>query len=132
MDPRDGEAGLGGGSLGYGSFVKFDHDFIGRDALAALEPAAQRRKVTLAWNAEDVAKLLASPVDPDGPGYQLFDLPKANYGSSNFDSVVDADGVLVGLSLFTDREPGALPGDRSRELPARLAHRVGQQLREAG
>jgi vanillate/3-O-methylgallate O-demethylase len=86
--------------LGYGSFVKFDHDFVGRDALAAIEPERQRRKVTLAWNPEDVAKLLASPV-MDGPGYQFFDLPNANYGSSNFDSVVDADGSLVGLSLFT-------------------------------
>jgi vanillate/3-O-methylgallate O-demethylase len=87
--------------LGYGSFVKFDHDFIGRSALEAIDPGAQRRKVTLAWNAEDVAKLLASPVDPNGPGYQFFDLPNANYGSSNFDSVVDAEGRLVGLSLFT-------------------------------
>ncbi|MHA6624919.1 vanillate/3-O-methylgallate O-demethylase [Pseudonocardia sichuanensis] len=87
--------------LGYGSFVKFDHDFVGRDALAGIDAASQRRKVTLAWNAEDVAKLLASPVDPDGPGYQFFDLPNANYGSSNFDSVVDADGDVVGLSLFT-------------------------------
>jgi vanillate/3-O-methylgallate O-demethylase len=86
--------------LGYGSFVKFDHDFVGRDALAAIDPETQRRKVTLAWNAEDVAKLLASPV-MEGPGYQFFDLPNANYGSSNFDSVLDADGNLVGLSLFT-------------------------------
>ncbi|NDL56440.1 vanillate/3-O-methylgallate O-demethylase [Phytoactinopolyspora mesophila] len=87
--------------LGYGPFVKFDHDFIGRDALEAIDPETQRRKVTLAWNADDVAKLLASPVDPKGPGYQFFDLPNANYGSSNFDSVVDADGNLVGLSMFT-------------------------------
>ncbi|WP_199432007.1 vanillate/3-O-methylgallate O-demethylase [Qaidamihabitans albus] len=87
--------------LGYGSFVKFNHDFIGRDALAAIEPETQRRKVTLAWNAEDVGKLLASPVDRDGPSYQFFDLPNANYGSSNFDSVLDADGNVVGLSLFT-------------------------------
>ncbi len=86
--------------LGYGSFVKFDHDFIGRDALEAIDPAAQRRKVTLAWNADDVAELLASPVRP-GPGYQFFDLPNANYGSSNFDSVLDADGTVVGLSMFT-------------------------------
>jgi hypothetical protein len=57
--------------------------------------------VTLAWNADDVAKLLASPVDVEGPGYQFFDLPNANYGSSNFDTVVDADGNQVGLSLFT-------------------------------
>jgi vanillate/3-O-methylgallate O-demethylase len=87
--------------LGYGSFVKFDHDFVGRDALRAVTPETQRRKVTLAWNAEDVATLLASPVDPKGPGYQFFDLPNANYGSSNFDSVLDADDNLVGLSLFT-------------------------------
>jgi vanillate/3-O-methylgallate O-demethylase len=87
--------------LGYGSFVKFDHDFIGRTALEAIDKDTQRRKVTLAWNAEDMGKLLASPVDPKGPGYQFFDLPNANYGSSNFDSIVDADGKLVGLSLFT-------------------------------
>jgi vanillate/3-O-methylgallate O-demethylase len=87
--------------LGYGSFVKFDHDFVGRDALAGIKPENQRRKVTLAWNAEDVAKLLANPVAEKGPEYQFFDLPNANYGSSNFDSVLDADGALVGLSLFT-------------------------------
>jgi len=86
--------------LGYGNFVKFDHDFIGRDALEAIDPATQRRKVTLAWNADDVAELLASPVRP-GPGYQFFDLPNANYGSSNFDSVLDADGTVVGVSMFT-------------------------------
>jgi vanillate/3-O-methylgallate O-demethylase len=57
--------------------------------------------VTLAWNAEDVGKLLTSPVEGAGPGYQFFDLPNANYGSSNFDSVTDADGKIVGLSMFT-------------------------------
>ena len=87
--------------LGYGSFVKFDHDFMGRDALAAVDTGAQRRKVTLAWDPEDFGKLLASPADPDGPGYQFFDLPNANYGSSNYDSVVDSDGNVIGLSLFT-------------------------------
>jgi hypothetical protein len=33
----------------------------------------------------------------------FFDIPNANYGSSNFDSVVDADGDVVGLSLATVR-----------------------------
>lgn len=87
--------------LGYGSFVKFDHDFLGRDALAALDPATQRRKVTLEWNSDDFAKLLASPADPEGPGYQFFDLPNANYGSSNYDSILDSDDNVIGLSLFT-------------------------------
>jgi vanillate/3-O-methylgallate O-demethylase len=87
--------------MGYGTFVKFDHDFVGRDALAAVTPETQRRKVTLAWHPEDVGRILASPADPKGPGYQFFDLPNANYGSSNYDSIVDADGKVVGLSLFT-------------------------------
>ncbi|KRA25464.1 glycine cleavage system protein T [Microbacterium sp. Root61] len=87
--------------LGYGSFVKFDHDFIGRDALEKIDPAAQRKKVTLAWNDEDLAKLLTTPIDRDGVGYQFFDLPNANYGSSNYDAVIDGDGNTVGLSLFT-------------------------------
>jgi vanillate/3-O-methylgallate O-demethylase len=87
--------------LGYGGFVKFDHDFVGRDALEALDKDAQRRKVTLAWNAEDLAKVLAAPLDPKGPGPQFFDLPNANYGSSNYDAVLDADDKLVGISMFT-------------------------------
>ncbi|MDX2376943.1 aminomethyl transferase family protein [Microbacterium sp. LRZ72] len=87
--------------LGYGSFVKFDHDFIGRDALEKLDPAAQRKKVTLAWNDEDLSKVLTTVLDRQGPGYQFFDLPNANYGSSNYDAVIDADGTNVGLSMFT-------------------------------
>jgi vanillate/3-O-methylgallate O-demethylase len=86
--------------MGYGSFVKFDHDFVGRDALAKIEPETQRRKVTLAFNTEDMAKLLSSPLY-DPPGYQFFDLPNANYGSSNYDSVLDADDNIVGVALFT-------------------------------
>jgi vanillate/3-O-methylgallate O-demethylase len=87
--------------LGYGQFVRFDHDFIGRDALEQIDPEAQRKKVTLAWDAEDVGRILTSVLDLDGPGYQFFDLPNANYGSSNYDAVVDADGHVVGFSMFT-------------------------------
>ena len=34
--------------LGYGRHVKFDHDFIGREALEQIDPETQRQKVTLA------------------------------------------------------------------------------------
>ncbi|MFC6355988.1 vanillate/3-O-methylgallate O-demethylase [Luethyella okanaganae] len=87
--------------LGYGSFVKFDHDFVGRDALEKIDPATQRKKVTLAWDAEDVTKIFASLFDVEGTSYKFFDLPLANYGSANYDSVVDADGTVVGHSMFT-------------------------------
>ena len=46
--------------LGYGPFVKFDHDFIGRDALEQIDAEAQRKKVTLAWDDEDVVRIFAS------------------------------------------------------------------------
>lgn len=87
--------------LGYGPFVKFDHEFHGREALEKVDPSAQRKKVTLAWNPEDMAKIMASLFDPDGDQYKFFDTPLANYASSNYDAVKDADGNTVGLSMFT-------------------------------
>jgi vanillate/3-O-methylgallate O-demethylase len=87
--------------LGYGNFVKFDHEFIGREALEALNPAEQRRKVTLAWNAEDMTKIMGSLFDPDGDQYKFFDTPLANYASSNYDRVIDSGGRTVGVSMFT-------------------------------
>jgi len=87
--------------LGYGFFVKFDHDFIGRDALEKVDPETQRRKVTLAWNAEDVAKIWTSLLNVDGPSYKYFDLPLANYGSANYDAVLDGNGKHIGFSMFT-------------------------------
>ena len=87
--------------LGYGSFIRFDHEFHGREALAAMKPEAQRKKVTLAWNPDGMAKIMASLFNPDGEQYKFFDVPLANYASSNYDRVVDAGGQTVGLSMFT-------------------------------
>jgi len=87
--------------LGYGRQVKFDHDFIGRQALETLDHDSQRRKVTLEWNAEDMARIFGSLFDPAGPTFKLFDLPNATYGTSNYDSVVDGDGTHIGFSTYT-------------------------------
>ncbi len=87
--------------LGYGSFARFDHPFHGREALERLEPEAQRKKVTLAWNPQDMTRILASLFNPGGEQYKFFDVPLANYASSNYDRVIDADGKTVGLSMFT-------------------------------
>ena len=88
-------------ALGYGPFVKYDHDFIGRSALEKMDVPAQRKKVTLAWNQDDLAKIFASMLNPPGTGYKYFDLPLANYGYYNFDSVIDAKGKHVGFSMWT-------------------------------
>lgn len=85
--------------LGYGPFVKFDHDFIGREALEKIASRTHRKKVTFEWNGEDLGRILASPTH-DGLPYKYFDLPIANYASSSYDQVT-RDGKTVGLSMFT-------------------------------
>ena len=48
-----------------------------------------------------MAKIMASMFNPDGEAYKFFDVPLANYASSNYDAVTDADGKLLGFSMFT-------------------------------
>jgi len=87
--------------LGYGPFVKFDHDFIGRDALEGMvrDQRPQRKKVTFEWNGDDLGKILASPASGT-ENYKFFDLPIANYASSSYDKVM-LDEKTVGLSMFS-------------------------------
>ncbi len=53
--------------LGYGHIIKYDHDFIGRDALEALVPSSSARRSRSAWDAEDLAEVFASLLDVEGP-----------------------------------------------------------------
>ena len=87
--------------LGYGGFIKYDHDFIGRSALEAMDVEAQRKKATFAWHPDDLAAIFTSMLQSDGDGYKYFDLPLANYGYFNFDAVVDDGGSHVGMSMWT-------------------------------
>jgi vanillate/3-O-methylgallate O-demethylase len=86
--------------LGYASFVRFDHDFIGADALKAAGDVAQRRKVSLAWNSEDVAEAIGSLFTKDGPAVKYIDLPLSNYSTWPNDRVMH-DGEQVGVSTFS-------------------------------
>jgi vanillate/3-O-methylgallate O-demethylase len=86
-------------ALGYGPFVKFDHDFIGREALEKMAGKPQRKKVTFAWNSEDVEKVFASMFRP-GEHYKYIDLPLSNYTSASYDKVL-GNGKTVGVSMFT-------------------------------
>jgi len=72
----------------YGPFVKFDHDFIGREALETKAKQPSRRKVTFEWNAADVGKILTSLLVPGGEHYKFFDFPLANYSSSSYDKIL--------------------------------------------
>ena len=85
--------------LGYGPFVKFDHDFIGREALEKKSKQPSRRKVTFEWNAADMGKILTSLLVPGGEHYKFFDFPLANYSSSSYDKIL-LNGKVVGFSMF--------------------------------
>jgi vanillate/3-O-methylgallate O-demethylase len=86
-------------ALGYGPFVKFDHDFIGREALEKMAGSRQRKKVTFAWDAEDVVKVWVSMLE-HGDTYKYIDLPLSNYASASYDSVL-SDGKTIGFSMFS-------------------------------
>jgi vanillate/3-O-methylgallate O-demethylase len=86
--------------LGYGMYVKFDHDFIGREALEKIAGKRHRKKVTFAWNADDVASVFRSFFEPGVENYKYIDVPNANYASSNYDAVMK-NGKTVGVSMFT-------------------------------
>jgi vanillate/3-O-methylgallate O-demethylase len=84
--------------LGYGNFVKFDHDFTGREALEKMgEP--KRTKVTLAWNGEDVTRAMGTMFQKEGRA-KYIDLPLSNYSTWPNDKVLK-DGAMVGVSTFS-------------------------------
>jgi len=87
-------------SLGYGPFIKFDHDFIGREALEKMVHQPQRKKVTFAWNSDDVAQVFRSLLEPGELNYKYIDLPLANYTSASYDRVMRGSEV-VGFSMFS-------------------------------
>jgi glycine cleavage system aminomethyltransferase T len=83
--------------VGYGKTVRFDHEFIGREALERMSQVPSRTKVTLVWNADDVTAAIGSLYAP-GPGAKYIELPKARYATHHEDKVL-VDGRPVGLSL---------------------------------
>jgi vanillate/3-O-methylgallate O-demethylase len=114
--PADGYEGTGslGGSLtsddiadyyltphdlGYWPFVKFDHDFVGREALERIADEPRRRKVTFAWNGEDVARAMGTLFEKGDP-VKYIDLPLSNYATWPYDKVL-VDGEVVGVSQFS-------------------------------
>ncbi len=85
--------------LGYGPFVKFDHDFIGREALEKMAGKPHRKKVTFEWNADDVGRVFRSFFEPGVENFKYIDIPNANYSSTNADMIVKGSKT-VGMSMF--------------------------------
>ncbi|WP_068071905.1 syringate O-demethylase [Novosphingobium lentum] len=84
--------------LGYGPFVKFDHDFIGRAALEKIAAGPHRQKVTLALDNADVMRVQSSALTK-GDRAKFMEYPSAVYAMHPFDTVL-ADGKQVGVSTW--------------------------------
>jgi syringate O-demethylase len=84
--------------LGYGPVVKFDHDFIGREALEKIAANPRRKKVTLVLNNEDVTRAIGT-MFTKGHRAKFFDWPSAVYSTLPYDKVLK-DGRTIGVSTW--------------------------------
>ncbi|MEJ0024904.1 MAG: hypothetical protein WDN01_02655 [Rhizomicrobium sp.] len=84
--------------LDYGRLVKFDHDFIGRDALEKMTDGPRRRKVTLEWKDEDVTAIHASQFN-EGANGKFLEYPNGHYAAHPYDKVMHK-GKMVGISTY--------------------------------
>lgn len=84
--------------LDYGRILRFDHDFIGREALEARAAGPHRKEVTLALDNEDVTRALGTMFEADGRA-KYFDFPSAVYATLPYDKVTK-DGRTIGISTW--------------------------------
>lgn len=84
--------------LGYGRFVRFDHDFIGRDALQEMSQDPPRREVTLVLETKDVLAAIGSQFSAAGRA-KFMEFPSAVYAMHPYDAVL-AGGVTIGVSTW--------------------------------
>jgi glycine cleavage system aminomethyltransferase T len=84
--------------LGYGHLVKFDHDFVGREALEKMADGEHRTKVTLVLNDEDVTRTIGMMFQ-DSDRAKFIEWPNAVYAMHQYDNVT-VDGESVGVSTW--------------------------------
>ncbi len=84
--------------LGYGSMVKFDHDFVGREALEKIAKEPKRTKVTLALNSDDVMKAMGTMFERCNRA-KYIDFPSAVYATWPYDKVTK-NGETIGISTW--------------------------------
>lgn len=134
--------------VGWGSTIKFDHEFIGRAALEKAAANPQRQMVTLVWNPDDIMDVHASQYQS---GEHYLPMTECHFGQEQGHGVLFADqvlkdGQLIGISSGRNYsyfyrqmlslcsidtaycEPGTEvtvlwgnPGERQKEIRARVS-----------
>jgi glycine cleavage system aminomethyltransferase T len=86
--------------MGYGHILKFDHDFIGREALEAIADQPHTKKVWLKWNDDDAIRIIRSSLFDDvSKRAKFLDYPLARYARVLFDQV-HIGSRFVGVSAM--------------------------------
>lgn len=85
--------------IGYGPFLDLEVDCIGRDALVEKLNNQKRKKVTLVWDQDDVAKIMRASVFPTESPAKYLELPLGIYSTFHYDAVMK-DGQLAGVSNY--------------------------------
>lgn len=82
----------------WGWRAKFDHDFVGRAAIAAEDANPRRKTVTLRWNTEDVLDVFASQFRRE-PEYRAFEWPTTPQApAGGHADIVTKGSVEIGYS----------------------------------
>lgn len=87
--------------VGWGWMVKYDHDFIGREAMEKIKDNPPRTIVTLEWNQEDVMDVFASMFGAREQEYKFFEMPCLEpQMAGGLADKVTKDGKEIGISSF--------------------------------
>ncbi len=81
------------------SFIDFDHDFIGREALLAAKNEPRKQKFTLTWDVDDVVRIFRSQFNEGDQRFKFMEAPASYYATFPFDDVT-IDGKRVGFSTY--------------------------------
>jgi glycine cleavage system aminomethyltransferase T len=87
--------------LGWSRMIKFDHDFVGREALEKEVANPRRQMVSLVWNADDILDVYRSYLEPGEPCAFMEWAEDFSYSRGSDDYHADQvlkDGRLVGIS----------------------------------
>src|SRR5204862_641877 len=85
--------------LGYGHIIKFDHDFVGREALERNVDKPHRRKVTLVWHPDDFVNVFRKLVER-GTTAMHIDLPVSATSRLHYVTVIDTHGKVIGFGHY--------------------------------
>jgi glycine cleavage system aminomethyltransferase T len=89
--------------FGWDRMIRFDHEFVGREALEKLSANNSNTMVSLEWNADDVADVFASQFR-DGEPYEYIEEPNFKTFDNGFvrtacDKVLNEKGEPIGRSF---------------------------------